>query len=137
MGTLTTFGTSPFDILFRNFFEQEGEFAPFNQIRVNHPVDIYESDKGLNIDIACVGLTKKDINLTIEGDILKVEYKKSNKETELNYIQRNIAKRSFNFGWRISRKFDLSELDAKLQNGLLQLHAPYSEDSKPKSVTIK
>jgi|TARA_R100000482_G_C4976457_1_gene81374 HSP20 family protein len=137
MGTLTTFGTSPFDILFRNFFEQEGEFAPFNQIRVNHPVDIYESDKGLNIDIACVGLTKKDINLTIEGDILKVEYKKSNKETELNYIQRNIAKRSFNFGWRISRKFDLSNLDAKLQNGLLQLHAPYSEDSKPKSVTIK
>ena len=137
MGTLTTFGTSPFDILFRNFFEQEGEFAPFNQIRVNHPVDIYESDKGLNIDIACVGLTKKDINLTIEGDILKVEYKKSNKETELNYIQRNIAKRSFNFGWRISRKFDLSKLDAKLQNGLLQLHAPYSEDSKPKSVTIK
>jgi len=137
MGTLTTFGTSPFDILFRNFFEQEGEFAPFNQIRVNHPVDIYESDKGLNIDIACVGLTKKDINLTIEGDILKVEYKKSNKENELNYIQRNIAKRSFNFGWRISRKFDLSNLDAKLQNGLLQLHAPYSEDSKPKSVTIK
>ena len=137
MGTLTTFGTSPFDILFRNFFEQEGEFAPFNQIRVNHPVDIYESDKGLNIDIACVGLTKKDINLTIEGDILKVEYKKSNKENELNYIQRNIAKRSFNFGWRISRKFDLSKLDAKLQNGLLQLHAPYSEDSKPKSVTIK
>ena len=137
MGTLTTFGTSPFDILFRNFLVAEGEFAPFNQIRVNHPVDIYESDKGLNIDIACVGLTKKDINLTIEGDILKVEYKKSNKENELNYIQRNIAKRSFNFGWRISRKFDLSELDAKLQNGLLQLHAPYSEDSKPKSVTIK
>jgi len=137
MGTLTTFGTSPFDILFRNFFEQEGEFAPFNQIRVKHPVDIYETNTGLNIDIACVGLTKKDIDLTIEGDILKVEYKKSNKESEINYIQRNIAKRSFNFGWRISRKFNLSQLEAKLQNGLLQLHAPYSEDNKPKAVTIK
>jgi HSP20 family protein len=137
MGTLTTFGTSPFDILFRNFFEQEGEFAPFNQIRVKHPVDIYETNTGLNIDIACVGLTKKDIDLSIEGDILKVEYKKSNKDSDINYIQRNIAKRSFNFGWRISRKFNLSQLEAKLQNGLLQLHAPYSEDSKPKSVTIK
>mgnify|MGYP003113989002 FL=1 len=137
MGELQLFGTSPFDILFRDFYKSEADFAPFNQIRVNHPVDIYEAKGGLNIDIACVGLTKKDINLTIEGDILKVEYKKSNKETELNYIQRNIAKRSFNFGWRISRKFDLSNLDAKLQNGLLQLHAPYSEDSKPKSVTIK
>ena len=138
MGTLTTFGTSPFDILFRNFFDNEGEFAPFNQIRVNHPVDIYEDDNGLCIDIACVGLTKKDIDLTIEGDILRVEYKKvTTKDSVVNYIQKNIAKRAFNFGWRISRRFDLSKLDAKLQNGLLHLHAPYSEDSKPKSVTIK
>ena len=51
MGTLTHYGTSPFDILFRNFFDQEGDFAPFNQIRVKHPVDIYEADGGLNIDI--------------------------------------------------------------------------------------
>ena len=138
MGTLTTFGTSPFDILFRNFLDNEGEFAPFNQIRVNHPVDIYEDDNGLCIDIACVGLTKKDIDLSIEGDILRIEYKKvPTKDSVVNYIQKNIAKRAFNFGWRISRRFDLSKLDAKLQNGLLHLHAPYSEDSKPKSVTIK
>ena len=103
MGTLTPFGTSPFDILFRNFFDNEGEFAPFNQIRVNHPVDIYEDDNGLCIDIACVGLTKKDIDLTIEGDILRVEYKKvTTKDTVVNYIQKNIAKRAFNFGWHLS-----------------------------------
>jgi len=137
MGTLTQFGTSPFDILFRNFFDQEGEFAPFNQIRVNHPVDIYEADNGLNIDIACVGLTKKDIDLTIEGDILRVEYKKNSNSKDTEYIQRNIAKRAFNFGWRISRRFNLSNLDAKLQNGLLHLYVPVSEDAKPKSVTIK
>ena len=138
MGTLTPFGTSPFDILFRNFFDNEGEFAPFNQIRVNHPVDIYEDDNGLCIDIACVGLTKKDIDLTIEGDILRVEYKKTTtKDSVVNYIQKNIAKRAFHFGWRISRRFDLTKLDAKLQNGLLHLHAPYADDSKPKAVTIK
>ena len=138
MGTLTPFGTSPFDILFRNFFDNEGDFAPFNQIRVNHPVDIYEDDNGLCIDIACVGLTKKDIDLTIEGDILRVEYKKvTTKDSVVNYIQKNIAKRAFNFGWRISRRFDLTKLDAKLQNGLLHLHAPYADDSKPKAVTIK
>ena len=138
MTQLTPFGTSPFDILFRNFFDNEGEFAPFNQIRVNHPVDIYEDDEGLCIDIACVGLTKKDIDLTIEGDILRVEYKKTTtKDSVVNYIQKNIAKRAFNFGWRISRRFDLTKLDAKLQNGLLHLHAPYADDSKPKAVTIK
>ena len=137
MTQLTHFGTSPFDILFRDFFKSEEEFAPFNQIRVNHPVDIYEAKDGLNIDIACVGLTKKDIDLTIEGDILRVEYKKDAGSNEAEYIQRNIAKRAFNFGWRISRRFDLSNLEAKLQNGLLHLYAPLTEDNKPKTITIK
>ena len=137
MTQLTPFGTSPFDILFRDFFKTDGDYAPFNQIKVNHPVDIFEANEGLNIDIACVGLTKKDIDLTIEGDILRVEYKKDNGSNEAEYIQRNIAKRAFNFGWRISRRFDLGQLQAKLQNGLLHLFAPLTEDSKPKTVTIK
>jgi len=137
MTQLTHFGTSPFDILFRNFFETDGDYAPFNQIKVNHPVDIYEGKEGLNIDIACVGLSKKDIDLTIEGDILRVEYKKDSGSNENEYIQRNIAKRAFNFGWRISRRFDLGQLEAKLQNGLLHLYAPLTEESKPKTVTIK
>ena len=137
MTQLTHFGISPFDILFRDFFKSEEDFAPFNQIRVNHPVDIYEANEGLNIDIACVGLTKKDIDLTIEGDILRVEYKKENGSNENEYIQRNIAKRAFNFGWRISRRFELGKLEAKLQNGLLHLYAPVTEECKPKTVTIK
>tara|TARA_B100000519_G_scaffold163203_1_gene146106 strand:+ start:286 stop:699 length:414 start_codon:yes stop_codon:yes gene_type:complete len=137
MGNLTPFGTSPFDILFRDFFKSDGDFTPFNSIKVNHPVDIYEAEEGLNIDIACVGLTKKDIDLTIEGDILRVEYKKDKGSNEAEYIQRNIAKRAFNFGWRISRRFDLSKLNAKLENGLLHLYAPLADEAKPKTVTIK
>tara|TARA_B100000579_G_C22204038_1_gene564274 strand:+ start:84 stop:497 length:414 start_codon:yes stop_codon:yes gene_type:complete len=137
MGNLTPFGTSPFDILFRDFFKTDGDFTPFNSIKVNHPVDIYEAEEGLNIDIACVGLTKKDIDLTIEGDILRVEYKKDKGSNEAEYIQRNIAKRAFNFGWRISRRFDLSKLNAKLENGLLHLYAPLADEAKPKTVTIK
>ena len=137
MGNLTPFGTSPFDILFRDFFKSDGDFTPFNSIKVNHPVDIYEAEEGLNIDIACVGLTKNDIDLTIEGDILRVEYKKDKGSNEAEYIQRNIAKRAFNFGWRISRRFDLSKLNAKLENGLLHLYAPLADEAKPKSVTIK
>jgi len=137
MTQLTPFGTSPFDILFKDFFKSDGEYTPFDQIKVNHPVDIYEANEGLNIDIACVGLTKKDIDLTIEGDILRVEYKKDDGSNTNEYIQRNIAKRAFNFGWRISRRFDLLQLEAKLQNGLLHLFAPLAEEAKPKSVTIK
>ena len=137
MGNLTPFGLSPFDILIKDFFNQDTEFRPAQQTKINHPVDIYEADDGLNIDIACVGLTKKDIELTVEGDILKVEYNRDKSKNDETYVHRNIAKRSFNLGWRISRRFDLSKLNAKLELGLLQLSAPLTEDNKPKTVTIK
>jgi HSP20 family molecular chaperone IbpA len=133
---LTLHGTSPFDILFRDFFKSDAEYTPYNQIKVNHPVDIYEANGGLNIDIACVGLTKEDIDLTIEGDVLRVEYNKERGSGEPEYIQRNIAKRAFNFGWRISRRFNLGQLEANLQNGLLHLYAPLAEESKVKRVAI-
>jgi HSP20 family protein len=137
MGNLTPFGLSPFDILIKDFFNSETEFRPAHQTKINHPVDIYEADDGLNIDIACVGLTKKDIDITVEGDILKVEYNKDKSKNDENYVHRNIAKRSFNLGWRISRRFDLAKLQAKLELGLLHLFAPLTEDNKPKTVTIK
>ena len=137
MGELTPFGTSPFDVLFKDFFKTDVDYQFADATKLNHPVDIYEANEGLNIDIACVGLTKKDIDLTIEGDILRVEYKKESGSTATEYIQRNIAKRAFNFGWRISGRFDLSKLEAKLENGLLTLFAPLAEESKPKLVTIK
>ena len=142
MKELATFkspGTSAFDILFKNFFESEVDFAPFNQIRFNYPVDIYTTDEGMNIDIACVGVDKKDLDIKIEGDTLRVEYKKESTEEEskIDYIQKGIARRAFNMGWRISRRYDLSKLDAKLENGLLQLHMPITAESKPKKVTIK
>ena len=137
MGNLTPFGLSPFDILIKDFFNTDTEFRPAHQTKINHPVDIYEANDGLNIDIACVGLTKKDIEITVEGDILKVEYNRDKSKNDETYVHRNIAKRSFNLGWRISRRFDLNKLNAKLENGLLHLFAPLTEDNKPKTVTIK
>ena len=137
MGNLQPFGLSPFDILIKDFFNTDTEFRPAHQTKINHPVDIYEANDGLNIDIACVGLTKKDIEITVEGYILKVEYNKDKSKNDETYVHRNIAKRSFNLGWRISRRFDLNKLDAKLENGLLHLFAPLTEDNKPKTVTIK
>ena len=81
MTQLTPFGTSPFDILFKDFFKSDVDYQFADATKLNHPVDIYEASEGLNIDIACVGLTKKDIDLTIEGDVLRVEYKKDTSST--------------------------------------------------------
>ena len=63
---------SPFDILVKNFFQSEEQFQTPNNKIINHPVDIYEDDEGIYFDIACTGLNKKQIDVNVENDILKV-----------------------------------------------------------------
>ena len=132
---------SPLDILVKNFFQQEQEEfqTPTNRI-LNHPVDIYEDKDGLFFDIACTGLTKKQVKVDIEGDVLRVSYTKKDKDgiaETIHLYHAGIAKRSFNLGWKIARRFDLTKIEGSMKEGLLKLFIPLTPESKPKTVSIK
>ena len=110
---------SPFDILVKNFFQSEEQFQTPNNKTINHPVDIYEDDDGIYFDIACTGLNKKQIDVNVENDILKVSYKKEKGPPEERHIHYSgIAKRSFDLGWKIARRFDLAKIEASMKDGL-------------------
>jgi HSP20 family protein len=133
---------SPFDLLFRDFFKSELDFQPAIEAKISHPVDIYENKNGLHFEIACTGLTKNDIEINIEGDILKISYNKPKDEAccevdDCKYIHRGIAKRSFNLGYKVASKFNLSESSAEMKDGLLRISVPFADESKPKTLQIK
>ena len=130
---------SPLDILVKNFFNQDEEFTTPNNRIINHPVDIYEDKTGLYFDIACTGLTKKQVKVDIEGDVLKVLYSKKDldKIEDTHFYHSGIVKRSFDLGWKIARRFDLSKIEASMKDGLLKLFIPLTPESKPKTVSIK
>ena len=130
---------SPFDILVKNFFQKEEEFTTPNNRIINHPLDIFEDENGLYFDIACTGLTKKQVKVDIEGDVLRVSYTKKDKDEDkdLHVYHSGIAKRSFNLGYKIARRFDLSKIEGSMKDGLLKLFIPLTPESKPKTVSIK
>jgi len=132
---------SPFDLLFKDFFKSELDFQPAIQAKLSHPVDIFENSEGLHFEVACTGLSKEDVELHIEGDLLVIRYDKNNQKPEdkesHNYIQRGIARRSFSLGYKIASKFNLSKAEASMENGLLSIDIPFAEESKPKSLKIK
>jgi len=123
----------PFDLMFRNFFDTDSIFSPILNSKPQYPIDIYEDENFLNIEIAATGLKEKDIKIEVDNDILKVSYDKETKEEggDCNYIQKGIARRSFNFGWRISDLFKLDEIVASMDDGLLSISIPRTEQ-KPK-----
>jgi HSP20 family protein len=130
--------TTEFDILFRNLFDTDSHFNTLAGVKIPHPVDIYEDANGLVFEIACTGLTKKDIDISIEQDILRVSHNKNKEEQpDRTYQTRGIARRSFDLAYKIASKFNLSKADASMENGLLIISMPLAEEAKPKQLAIK
>ena len=128
----------PTDLLFRNFFETDSLFKSFAETKPNYPVDIATVDNGLVIEIAAVGIDKKDIKIETAENTIKVIYEKGEEDspTAFNYIHRGIARRSFNLGWKISPTFNLNAVKADMDKGLLKIFIPIADEAKPKAITI-
>ena len=126
----------PTDLLFKNFFETESQFQSHADIKPNYPCDLFTTDEGLGIEIAAVGLDKKDIKIETAENQIKISYDKTDDEKSVDYIHRGIAIRSFNLGWKISPKFNLNKVKAEMDQGLLTIFIPIADEAKPKAITI-
>ena len=130
-----------FDILFHNFFYPTSGYGSAATTKQPHPLNIFYDDAGLHFEVACTGLTKDEVSVDIEDDILKISYDKpepeEKKELHPGTIHRGLSKKSFSLGYKISAKYDLSLAIAKLENGLLEISIPIAEKAKPKTIKIK
>ena len=128
---------NPFDILVRNFLQKTHNYQTLAESKLPHPVDIFEIEKGLALDIACTGIPKDDIEILIEGNIIRINYNRPiTEQGEIEYIHKGIAKRSFNLGWKIDSRFDLQKADAEFINGLLHVTIPFAKGKETKTLKI-
>ena len=133
---------TPFDILVRNFFQDAGNYLPLAETKVPHPVDIYTNERGLFFEVACTGISKEDLKIETQDNILRINYDKSKdagccEVNDCDYIHKGIARRSFNLGWKIDSKFELSKADAEFKDGLLKIAIPFTKGSELKTLKIK
>ena len=125
-----------FDLVFKNFFDQKSRFQSVYGNKMNYPVDIYLKDEdGIVFDIAAVGLTQNDIEILTEGETLRVRHERTGADTR-DYIHKGIARRAFDFAWKISTDLDLSKTKATMVDGLLNIFIPYAYERAPKRIKI-
>ena len=135
MTQLQRWAMDPFDIVWKNFLDVNSQFATFEN-KINYPVDIYETENGLRFELAVVGLNQEDLDIQVEGDTLRITHDRKAAEVERNYIQRGIARRSFDLAYKVAMKFDLAQLTATMDKGLLIIDIPLSEERAPKKISI-
>lgn len=131
-----------FDVYTKNLFNTHENYIPIFNSDLKYPVDVYiNEDKSLNIEISLPGISKDEVSLDVNNDILKVTYLKenTNEESSKTYLYKKIAKRSCNFAWKISSKYNLNDIGATMKDGILLVNIPLSkeEEIKNKKIEIK
>ena len=103
-------------------------------------VDIIDYDTEIEIEAEIPGLTKEDVDVSINENILTISGNSSNEtqsNSKLKYIRKELKHSSFRRSFTLSENIDINRLKAKFENGLLKIKLPKFEPVKPKVKKIK
>ena len=99
--------------------------------------DIYETDEALTVAMEMPGVEKKDLNINVERDVLRVDGRidfSKYKDMEPVYAEYNVGHyaRSFALGSAI----DQEHIGANLEDGVLTLTLPKAKHAQPRKIAI-
>lgn len=117
-----------FDDVFNGDFLEEGSLMP--------SMNVKEHEKDFEIEFAAPGFNKKDFEVTIDGNILNVEGKKSEKkeEDEENYTCKEFSYKSFKRSSTLPESIDLDQdVKATYKDGILKINLEKMPEAKKMS----
>ncbi len=102
-----------------------------------YPVDIREEDGKVVVDAEMPGFRKDEIDVNLDKGVLRIsaERKPEEKKGKSHLEERRYTRveRAFT----LPSQVDESKVDAKLEDGVLHLEMPETEESKPKQIEVK
>ncbi len=100
-------------------------------------VNIRENNENFLVEMAAPGMTKNDFKIELDGNTLSISSEKINEEEtkeEERYAQKEFSYQSFSRIFTLPKDVvDADKIEAKYENGLLQLVIPKREAAKQKS----
>lgn len=119
------------------FFDEPFFTEAFNlqNERAFPKVDIIEYDNRYKMFIALPGFDKKDINLEIKDNVLKISGEATFYDKNNYFLVKEIATRKFCRTFPFPKKVDFSKVnEATLNNGILTIFLPKIESKKEENV---
>ena len=102
-------------------------------------LDMYEEDKELVIKAELPGIQKEDINISLEGDTLRIEAEKKQEETteETRYYSYERYYGHYSRSVPLPTPVEAEKVSATFENGLLEIKLPRAEETKPRHIEVK
>ncbi|MCC7205563.1 MAG: Hsp20/alpha crystallin family protein [Phycisphaeraceae bacterium] len=134
--------SNPFDVMHQDLDRMlqswwGGEDPNGEGVLGAYPVDIREDAEHLYVEAEMPGFKRDEVQVTLENGVLTIQGQRKVEETQGDS---HLRERRFT---RVARSFTLpntvdeSKVDAKLENGVLQLTLSKREEVKPRKIEVK
>jgi HSP20 family protein len=100
--------------------------------------DVYETDDALTLVMEMPGVDRKDIDVSLENDVLRVQGNidfSQYERMEPVYTEYNVGHYMRSFA--LSSKVDQQQISAQLEDGVLTLTLPKAAEARPRRIAIK
>jgi HSP20 family protein len=143
--TMVKFHPRPFEKTFNSLFEDIFQQLPARDWTDRPtsdfvPVNIRETKEGYVLDVVAPGLEKQDFKVSLDKQVLTVsaERRTESRKDDEKTVRREFSFRSFSRAFRLDEGIDASAIQARYENGILQLTLPKREELKalPKEISI-
>ena len=120
---------------------EEPFFESRSSVQWSPRFNLSESADDLNLSVELPGVSKEDICIVVENNVLKLTGEKvsTGKAVEGDSVthvrERNVG--SFTRSVRLPRTVDSSKISAELKNGVLEVRLPKAAESKGRQIPIK
>ena len=131
------------DVLFDfgNFFSDlDKVVAPraHNQTDFQPACEVTEADEHFLMSLDLPGMKKENLNIEIEGNSLVVSglrKREGGDSQKLHFYERNYG--SFRRSFTLPPSVEASKIEARYENGVLDLYLPKAEKAKPQQIQIQ
>lgn len=142
--TLVKFNNRHTPKVFNSFFDEflNGYPSAFTKESFSHPqVNITETPEAYLLELNVPGRSKEDFKLNIENNLLTISFEKKEevKNENAKTIRREFSYSSFKRSFNLDEKIDAENIQAKYENGILQIDLPKKPEVKQsaKQITIQ
>ena len=104
--------------------------------RVAPSVDIYENQDEILLIADMPGVTKDDLQVRIDKDVLHLEGKKLLDENQKGLLTCELVPCSYTRSFSIPKTIDGDKISASLDRGVLAVHLPKRESVKPRQIAV-
>ena len=126
--------------LFQDFPRNPGgKSAPLTTASFAPPVDIYEDEHKISLNLEVPGMKQEDLDVRIENNLLTVrgerKFEKEEKEENFHRIERRYG--TFYRAFTLPTTIDTANVKASYDSGILKLELAKKAEAKPKQIKIE